>query len=111
MQKQDIRRIMQMMAEHGIVEFSYSDPDSAVDLAIGLPLHPQITCPQAGIFLHRHPGGTEDLPRRRKVGKGEIVAYLKVGAVLVPVSAEEDGWLPEPFPADGDVVGYGDLLF
>lgn len=111
MERRRIRRLMEMMAGHGISEFSYSDKEAAIDIAIELPLHSEITSPQAGIFLHRHPGEKGESSRPRRVQKGEMVGYLKVGATLTPVVAAENGWLPEPFAGHGEVVGYGDLLF
>jgi hypothetical protein len=111
MEKLQERKLLRMMARHGVAELYYSNADQSISLEIEADLHPEIVCRQAGVFLHRHPadGSTGRFPRN--VRKGDIVAYLKAGAILVPVIASDDGWLPQPLLDDGEVAGYGDVLF
>jgi len=111
MGKAEQRRLLRMMARHGIAAFGYASGGENVELALEPGLHPEIMCRQAGVFLHRHPAdsGTSAFPRR--VHAGEIVAYVKIGALLLPVAARADGWLPEPLREHGARVGYGDVLF
>jgi hypothetical protein len=113
MNRTDERRLLRLMALHGIGEFSCSDQgdDIALSLAGLTPLHPEIRARQAGRFLGRHPSSDRPAHHPRFVHKGEIVAWLSIGALLVPVVAEEDAMLPAPLCADGDIVGYGQPLF
>lgn len=111
MEKLQERKLLRMMARHGIAELYFSNADQSISLEIEADLHPEIVCGQAGVFLHRHPAGMSTGRFPRNVRKGDIVAYLKAGAILVPVIASDDGWLPQPLLDDGEVAGYGDVLF
>jgi hypothetical protein len=107
----DERKLLRMMARYGIAEFVYSGPGWDVELTLESRLHPEIICRQAGRFLHDHPADRSGPAFPRHVRKGEIVAYLKIGALLMSVTASEDGWLPSPLIEHGAIAGYGDVLF
>jgi hypothetical protein len=105
------RRLLRMMARHGIATFGYASAGESVDLVLDADLHPEIVCRQAGVFVHRHPTDSAPAAFPRHVRAGESVAYVRIGALLLPIVARIDGWLPEPLPDDGARVGYGDVLF
>lgn len=107
----DERRLLRMMARHGIAEFDFMAAGRTISLQLEPKLHPEIRCRQAGFFLHRHPTDVNPTVFPRAVGKGDVVAYIKVGALLLPIVSSVDGWLPEPLRAHGEAVGYGDVLF
>ncbi|MDB5523671.1 MAG: hypothetical protein JWM58_1434 [Rhizobium sp.] len=113
MDRFDTRRLLRLMADHGMAEFSYADPECQIELSLDAltPLHPEIRATQAGRFLSRHPAVTDAPVFPRRVRKDEIVAFLKIGALLVPLVASDDAFLPQPLFGDGEIVGYGDILF
>ena len=47
----------------------------------------------------------------RLVRRGEVIGYLKAGAVLRPVVAPSDGVLSRQLADEGQLVGYGTALF
>jgi hypothetical protein len=104
------RRLMRMMAARGIGAMSYQD--DGIDLMIALPkdLLGEIRAPQAGRFTLSTPEGEEPMFPRR-VRAGEILACLRVGPLLLPVSAPSEGTCPPPLAEEGDLVGYGETLF
>lgn len=72
--------------------------------------------PTAGIFVAAHPLAHPLRPEREiaagsAVAKGDIVAFVKVGPVLVPVIAEKAGTVASVVPETGTLVGYGTSLF
>ncbi len=68
--------------------------------------------PTAGIFTSAHPLRPE---RESVVGstvsKGDVVAFVRVGPVLVPVIAEKTGTVASVTTETGTLVGYGTSLF
>lgn len=104
------RLMMRMMAARGIGAMIYQDAET--DLTITLPkdLIADIRAPQAGRFTLSTPGGEEPVFPRR-VEAGEIVACLRVGPLLLPVSAPTEGTCPPPLAEEGNLVGFGELLF
>jgi biotin carboxyl carrier protein len=62
-----------------------------------------VTAPLAGIFTQR--------PASQDVMAGEVLGFVGVGPVLVPVKATRNGILRRIIVEDGSVVGFGDPLF
>lgn len=68
--------------------------------------------PTAGIFTSTHPLRPErDSAAGSAVSKGDIVAFVRVGPVLVPVTAEKAGTVASVTTEAGTLVGYGTSLF
>lgn len=113
MSERQRRQILRMMQRHGIGSFAYEDAGSTLSLEDDLDalLHPEIPAPMPGHFLARLPGGLERPVFPRPVRKGEIIACLKIGPLLLPVVAEADAILPAPLLEDGHLAGYRDPLF
>ncbi|OJT95690.1 MAG: hypothetical protein BGN83_00440 [Rhizobium sp. 63-7] len=120
----DIETLQALMRRHGIAEVLYEDAKGRVLLPAGrsdaLPspepaarISPgKIQASHAGLFCSRHP--LDDMPAAaapRPVCKGDIVAYLQVGALLRPVVAPQDGRIGPPLVAEGAVTGYCSPLF
>ena len=55
----------------------------------------------------RHPEAADAPVFPRAVTKGDIVAFLQAGPLLLPVVAEADGSIGEPLVTDGGLIGYG----
>jgi acetyl-CoA carboxylase biotin carboxyl carrier protein len=71
-----------------------------------------IAAPGVGIFLTRHPLRAAPLadPGSR-VRAGQIVALLRIGLLLRPVTAPAGGHFGAPLLGDCAMVGYGTPLF
>jgi acetyl-CoA carboxylase biotin carboxyl carrier protein len=68
--------------------------------------------PGFGIFLHAHP--LHDTPLVRvgdSVAVGQLLAFLKIGPLLVPVPAQHEGVITAIVAQHGALVGFGDPLF
>lgn len=71
-----------------------------------------IKAPLAGIFTSQRPGSSEvpaDLPRT--VAGADVLGFLRLGPVLVPLAAPRAGLLTRQFVEAGALVGFGDTLF
>ncbi|CAN7650525.1 acetyl-CoA carboxylase [Neorhizobium sp. LjRoot104] len=71
-----------------------------------------IKAPIAGWFCAIHPSvseETETLPRR--VSDKDVVGFIRIGSVLLPVSAGRSGLLARRLAEPGALVGFGDALF
>ncbi|MGV2168401.1 acetyl-CoA carboxylase biotin carboxyl carrier protein [Agrobacterium sp. 16-172Ci] len=67
--------------------------------------------PMAGIFTLAHPQRPDRAVRAgQSVAKGEIVAFVAAGPVLVPVIAEKAGTVSEIVTEAGALFGYGSAL-
>lgn len=68
--------------------------------------------PFAGHFLEAHPArGTSAAAEDTAVATGDVVGFIKVGPLLMPVRAPDAGTLNECSVKAGDLVGYGDTIF
>lgn len=67
--------------------------------------------PIAGIFLNTHPMREDKMIEKgQSVAKGDMLAFIRVGPVLVPVVAEKAGTLNAFAAEAGSLVGYGSAL-
>lgn len=70
-----------------------------------------IASPGIGYLCHRHPLGGEPPAQGSAVRRGDIVAFLRLGLLLQPVTAPADGVLGASLCEEGEAVGYGAPLF
>ena len=64
-----------------------------------------------GVFLQEHPLRGEPLAvPGTQVRAGQVVGLLQVGALLLPVTASQDGTIEAMLVAQGTVVGWGTPL-
>jgi acetyl-CoA carboxylase biotin carboxyl carrier protein len=71
-----------------------------------------VSAASVGVFLHGHPLRREALVRAgERVRTGQVIALLKVGALLLPVNAPRDAIALRPLAAHGATVGFGTPLF
>lgn len=71
-----------------------------------------VPSPGVGNFLHAHP--LQPVPPVRvgaHVRQGQVLGFLRIGMMLLPVASTGDGILSEVLAADGALVGYGTPLF
>jgi acetyl-CoA carboxylase biotin carboxyl carrier protein len=70
-----------------------------------------VHAPSVGVFLHSHPLATASLVRiGEHVEAGQTVGLLKIGPLLLPVTAPQAGIVDGIHTADGLAVGYGTPL-
>lgn len=83
-----------------------TDEPLAEDESVAMP------SPGFGIFLHAHPLHETPLVRAGDgVAAGQVLGFLKIGALLIPVPAPHDGVVSDIVAQDGTLVGFGDPLF
>lgn len=71
----------------------------------------QVVAATVGVCLHRHPANDKPLVTGGQgVREGEIVGFLRIGSLLLPVSAPQKGVWVGWRVAHGEVVGYGTPL-
>jgi acetyl-CoA carboxylase biotin carboxyl carrier protein len=67
-----------------------------------------VRAPSVGIFLHAHPLHEQPLAAPGlAVHAGQVLGLLRVGALLLPVTAPHRGVVTGHAAADGVAVGYG----
>jgi acetyl-CoA carboxylase biotin carboxyl carrier protein len=87
--------------------------DPAVELDRGAtpestPSRQIVAAPTAGLFLHRHPlHATMLAPEGAEVKAGQALGLLRIGPLLVPVTAPRDGIVGAMLVAHETVVGFG----
>lgn len=71
-----------------------------------------IKAPLAGVFCPKRPGSS-DAPAdlTRTVAAGQVLGFLRLGPVLLPLAAPKDGLLTRQCVEAGALVGFGDTLF
>lgn len=122
-----IETVLELMRRHGIAEFEYQDDtrhvvasggelfevgQRAEEPVVPAPRHAEtVTAPHIGLFLPEHPSSAKDAALPRLVRRGEIIGYLKAGALLRPVLAPSDGVLSRQLAPKGVLAGYGTPLF
>lgn len=106
-------KVLELMNRHGIGYFDYEGPDGALTLDVDQPEqgHPPILARTAGIFLWRHPTDRGVAVWPRRVRRGEVIGWLKIGPLLEPVRAVEDALIRCPRLVHGNLAGYGERLF
>ncbi|MCM2442848.1 hypothetical protein HGO34_24405 [Agrobacterium vitis] len=71
-----------------------------------------VKSPSVGHFLTRHPARADEASNEGSVVKaGDTVGFVKIGPVLLNVTAPQDGILGQALVKSGTLVGYGDPLF
>ncbi|MBP1860348.1 acetyl-CoA carboxylase [Rhizobium herbae] len=107
--EQDARKV-RIVIERGILgavpQVDASQHSSAATHAIS------VAAPTAGLFCSAHPASVApplELPR--EVVPGEMLGFIRVGPILLPVKASGTGILMRSLAGDGSLVGYGEPLF
>ena len=86
---------------------TYPSGSSSRDTA-PLPARHVVTAPTVGLFLHCHPLHTTMLaPQGAQVRAGQALGLLRIGPLLVPVTAPWDATVGTMLVVDETVVGFG----
>jgi acetyl-CoA carboxylase biotin carboxyl carrier protein len=94
-------QVVVVAAEEGAQEDSHDDGQRRL----------VVSAASVGIFLHGHPLCREALFRiGERVRAGQVLALLKIGALLLPVNAPQDGITLRPLVPHGASVGFGTPL-
>lgn len=65
-----------------------------------------------GVFLDTHPLAAGPLaPVGARVAAGQVLGLLRIGALLLPVTAPADAVVARVLATPGEAVGYGTALF
>ena len=71
----------------------------------------ELTAPSPGIFLDRHPLGSQPLVRAgATVEAGRLIGFLRVGCLLLPLRSAQTGRITSLLPRPGDTLGYGSVV-
>ncbi|WP_085032538.1 hypothetical protein [Ensifer aridi] len=90
--------------------------DAGVDPAASVPMEPASVrpakAPIAGHFLPMHPArDVAEATIGASVFPEQIVGFVRVGPLIMPIRAEGEGTLDACTVESGDLVGYGDTVF
>ena len=81
--------------------------DAAAHAASGY----ELTAPAPGIFLDRHPLGSQALVRAgATIEAGQLIGFLRVGGLLLPLRSAQKGRITSLLPRPGDTLGYGSVV-
>ncbi len=118
----DIARLSAWLAETDLAELELRGPGCHLRLRLRqdaghvtpiaepVTLH-SVTSPSVGVFLPAHPlHDTLLAPAGTLVEAGQPVALLRIGALLLPVTAPVPGIVAEILATSGATVGYGTPL-
>ncbi|MEJ8810442.1 biotin/lipoyl-containing protein [Variovorax ureilyticus] len=100
-------RLSRGPASGEIVQLADDMPDDEAATPLALA-----SAPGVGVFLHAHP--LHDKPVVRKGGRvkaGQALGLLRIGPLLVPVTAPAAGQVTGVREETGAAVGYGSALF
>jgi biotin carboxyl carrier protein len=71
-----------------------------------------VVAPIAGVFCSDHPAVAVRSPGSPlEVEAGEPLGFIRIGPILLPITAATPGVLTRRIAEDGALVGYGDPLF
>jgi biotin carboxyl carrier protein len=86
--------------------------EPASSVATKLPIGRPAKAPIAGHFLPVHPGrDAAEAAIGASVFPEQIVGFVGIGPLIMPIRAEEAGTLRACTVGPGDLVGYGDTVF
>ncbi len=107
----DLARLARWLRDAGLARLALDGPEFRLTLEPAVPAAGAaavIRATAAGIFQRCHP--QQDAPPALpgdRVAAGQAVAFLQVGALLLPVTAPAPGQLGRLLAEDGTLIGYG----
>jgi len=121
----DLRSLAAAMSRSGIARIEIEGPEGRLSLQVSPDAAPvtavavpspaargTVTAPSMGVFRCAHPDGLfTPCGEGASVEAGQILAFLQVGRLLLPVQAAGPGRIVAVLAAEGSLVGYGDPLF
>lgn len=114
----DIAQIAIWLAATDIAELELTGPGTHIHLrhpavtpTAPLPSRHTVTAPSLGVFLHRHPlHDTPLAPAGTAVAPGDLLGLLRIGSLLLPVTAPLAATVAGFHAAHDSLVGYGTPL-
>lgn len=119
----DVRQVVAWLEAAGLDGFSLDTPGTTLRITLddGVEVRQAASAPSppaepppflqargTGVFLPAHPCGDAPLVQPgQQVRAGEVVALLRVGPLLQPVTAPAAGTIGGCLAAPGSTVGYG----
>lgn len=95
-----------------------ADPPGAIDERLQAAMQPAngaaavLKSPAMGQLCSEHPlGAWPPAEPGQAVTAGQVVAFLRLGELVLPVTSDRDAAIAARIAADGALVGYGDALF
>ncbi|MEO3471991.1 biotin/lipoyl-containing protein [Roseomonas sp. CAU 1739] len=125
MNTDEVRQIAAWLEAAGLDGFELTTPTARLRLTLGggtpvaaAPLRvqpasepPSLAARGTGEFLAAHPYADAPLVQPgQRVRAGDIVALLRTGALIQPVTASEDGIVGALLAKPGTIVGFGSPL-
>ena len=121
----DLRSLAAAMSRSGIARIEIEGPGGRLALEVSPGIAPVpaagepsraactiVAAPSMGIFRRAHPDGLfPPCGEGASVEAGQILAFLQVDRLLLPVQAAGPGQIVAVLAAEGSLVGYGDPLF
>ena len=117
-----IRQLSAWINQRGIDLLELTTPEASLSLRRDAP-HPvavdpvrgsqyhELTAPSPGRYLDRHPLSTEPLATPgSSVEAGQVVGFLQIGALLLPLRSTHAGRIVSLPRGPGDTVGYGSVV-
>lgn len=125
MNADEVRQIAAWLEAAGLDGFELTTPTARLRLTLSgdapvaaeplpvqpAPVPPSLTARGTGEFLAAHPYADAPLVQPgQRVQAGDIVALLRTGALIQPVTAAEDGVVGALLAKPGTIVGFGTPL-
>ena len=86
-------------------------PEKVGEEPVAEAKHDTMPSPGFGVFRHAHPLHETALVRAgERVTVGQVLGFLQIGALLIPIRAPREGVVSAVLARDGSLVGYGDPL-
>jgi acetyl-CoA carboxylase biotin carboxyl carrier protein len=117
-----IRQLSAWISQRGIDLLELTTPEASLSLQRDAP-HPapadpirgsqyhELTAPSPGRYLDRHPLSTEPLAiPGASVEAGQLVGFLQIGALLLPLRSTRAGRIVSLPRGPGDTLGYGSVV-
>ena len=125
-----LQTLTEMLTAAGVEGLEISTPNTQLRLVVSVPetarksssaavVKPTsatsgaaVKAPIAGHFHLSHPSlasGAGQIPR--SVAASDVVGFIRIGQILVPVLAGRAGQLTRQLAEQDDLVGFGDVLF
>jgi hypothetical protein len=70
-----------------------------------------LKAPMAGVFCPSDTSSSKPSPIPRKISAMDVIGFLRIGPVLLPVAAGHHGSLTKQLAETNALVGFGDPLF
>ncbi|MFT9256546.1 MAG: biotin/lipoyl-containing protein [Acetobacter sp.] len=104
-------RLLLRLAPAGSAENAVLAPATQPAQALKETQEP-VFSPDMGVFHTRHPSSGENgVAVGATVSKGQIMAFVDVGRIVLPVVAPVDGHVVTVRAVEGQVIGFHDVVF